>query len=34
MQVNALLAKVISPIVSNEIRSGVKSYLERMRKSV
>jgi len=34
MQVNALLGKMISPIVSSEIRSGVKSYLERMRKSV
>lgn len=34
MQVNALLGKIISPIVSSEIRSGVKSYLERMRKSV
>jgi hypothetical protein len=34
MQVNALLAKVIAPIVNSEIRKGVKDYLERMRRSL
>lgn len=34
MQVNSLLAKVIAPIVNNEIRKGVKEYLERMRRSL
>jgi hypothetical protein len=33
MQVNALLGKVVAPIVSLQIRNGVKTYLERMRRS-
>lgn len=31
MEVNFLVARLISPIVARQIRDGVKSYLERMR---
>ncbi|MBX7258921.1 MAG: hypothetical protein K1Y02_21340 [Candidatus Hydrogenedentes bacterium] len=31
MEVNFLVARLISPVVARQIRDGVKSYLERMR---
>ncbi len=34
MQVNRLLAKVISPIVTREINNGTKGYIERMRSTL
>jgi hypothetical protein len=34
MKVNALLGRIIAPIVSGRIRDGVKTYLQRMRASL
>jgi len=34
MEVNFLVARLISPIVARQIREGVKSYLERMRETL
>ncbi len=34
MQVNRILGKLISPIVTREINNGVRDYLERMRRTM
>lgn len=34
MEVNFLLSKLIGPVVSRQIRDGVRDYLQRMRESL